>query len=87
MGIKFVAMVGQPDRLRQRVNAVTSSSEMAASDRDSSPELGVVVSLPGVETFDAFYAREYRLLVAFAYALTGSQAHASRRWCWAAVTQ
>jgi RNA polymerase sigma-70 factor (ECF subfamily) len=49
---------------------------MAASDRDTGPELGVVVSLPGVESFDAFYAREYRLLVAFAYALTGSQTHA-----------
>ena len=49
---------------------------MAADDREIVPELDVVVSLPGVESFEGFYAREYRLLVAFAHALTGSRAHA-----------
>lgn len=69
-------MVGQPNRAHQRVIAVTSSSEMATGDRGTGPELRAVVSLPAVETFEGFYAREYRLLVAFAYALTGSRAHA-----------
>ncbi|HEX5017768.1 MAG TPA: SigE family RNA polymerase sigma factor [Actinomycetes bacterium] len=55
---------------------MTSSWEMAADDREIVPELDVVVSLPGVESFEGFYAREYRLLVAFAHALTGSRAHA-----------
>ena len=49
---------------------------MAAGDRETGPELAAVVSLPGVQTFEGFYAKEYRLLVAFAYALTGSRAHA-----------
>lgn len=49
---------------------------MAAGDQGTRPELGVVVSLPGVESFDAFYQREYRLLVALAHALTGSPAQA-----------
>ena len=34
------------------------------------------VHLPLAESFEGFYAREYRSLVAFAYALTGSRAHA-----------
>lgn len=49
---------------------------MAKDDRATRPELRAVVSLPGVESFEGFYAREYRLLVAFAYALTGSKEHA-----------
>jgi len=49
---------------------------MATDDRETGPELSAVMSLPGVESFEGFYAREYRLLVAFAYALTGSRAHA-----------
>jgi RNA polymerase sigma-70 factor (ECF subfamily) len=34
------------------------------------------VHLAPVETFEGFYAREYRMLVACAYALTGSRTHA-----------
>ena len=50
---------------------------MAASDDwATSAELDAALSLPDVESFDGFYAREYRLLVAFAHALTGSRAHA-----------
>lgn len=50
---------------------------MAASDDwATSAELDTALSLPDVESFDGFYAREYRLLVAFAHALTGSRAHA-----------
>lgn len=50
---------------------------MAASDDwVTSTELDAALSLPDVESFDGFYAREYRLLVALAYALTGSRAHA-----------
>lgn len=35
-----------------------------------------MTQLPVVETFDGFYQREYRLLVAMAHALTGSRDHA-----------
>jgi RNA polymerase sigma-70 factor (sigma-E family) len=49
---------------------------MATGDRETGPELRAVVSLPAVESFEGFYAREYRLLVAFAHALTGSPTHA-----------
>jgi RNA polymerase sigma-70 factor (sigma-E family) len=49
---------------------------MATDGRGTHPELSAVVPLPGVESFEGFYAREYRLLVAFAHALTGSPAQA-----------
>jgi RNA polymerase sigma-70 factor (ECF subfamily) len=50
---------------------------MAASDDwVTSADLEPSLSLPDVESFEGFYAREYRLLVAFAHALTGSRAHA-----------
>lgn len=50
---------------------------MAASDDwDISPQLDVPLSLPGVMSFEGFYTREFRMLVALAYALTGSQSHA-----------
>ncbi|MET0741156.1 MAG: SigE family RNA polymerase sigma factor [Candidatus Nanopelagicales bacterium] len=35
-----------------------------------------VLQLPRVETFDAFFGREYASLVALAHALTGSRSHA-----------
>jgi len=35
-----------------------------------------LVELPAVESFERFYVREYGRLVALAYALTGSRAHA-----------
>jgi RNA polymerase sigma-70 factor (sigma-E family) len=73
----FVAADGQPARLPERVDAVTSSSAMAENDDwETSVDSDVVTHLPGVESFDGFYEREYRLLVALAYALTGSRAHA-----------
>lgn len=40
------------------------------------PPNAQVMYLPRVETFDAFYAREFSSLVALAHALTGSQAQA-----------
>ena len=50
---------------------------MAASDDwTTSPELKATFSLPEVQSFEGFYAREFRMLVALAYALTGSQSHA-----------
>ena len=39
-------------------------------------ELIDLVELPAVESFERFYVREYGRLVALAYALTGSRAHA-----------
>lgn len=48
----------------------------ASDDWGTSVERDAVLSLPGVESFEGFYAREYRLLVAFAHALTGSRSHA-----------
>jgi RNA polymerase sigma-70 factor (sigma-E family) len=48
---------------------------MATGNRETGPELRAV-SLPAVESFEGFYAKEYRLLVAFAHALTGSPAQA-----------
>jgi RNA polymerase sigma-70 factor (ECF subfamily) len=59
------------------VSTVTGSSATAASDSwDSSVDADAAMQLPGVESFDGFYQREYRMLVALAYALTGSRAHA-----------
>lgn len=72
----FVAVAGQPERPAERVDAVTSSS---ATAEDGGWETGVgtgfATALPGVQSFEGFYAREYRMLVALAYGLTGSRAH------------
>jgi RNA polymerase sigma-70 factor (ECF subfamily) len=48
----------------------------AGDDWVTSTEPGIVVSLAEVQSFDSFYEREYRLLVALAHALTGSPAQA-----------
>ncbi len=56
---------------------VTSSSVADNTGSDSGHlATGQVLHLPRVETFDAFYSREYGSLVALAHALTGSRSHA-----------
>ena len=63
----------QPERVVERVKAVTSSTAEDDAGQPVDSGLGWVVR---VESFDAFYAREYSSLVAMAFALTGSRAHA-----------
>ena len=63
----------QPERVVERVKAVTSSTAEDDAGQPVDATLGWVVR---VESFDAFYAREYSSLVAMAFALTGSRAHA-----------
>jgi RNA polymerase sigma-70 factor (ECF subfamily) len=47
------------------------------NDRDVGDEpAGTDIQLPLIETFEAFYGREYRSLVALALALTGTSGHA-----------
>ena len=58
---------------------MTSASGRSPVDREppapaDAPDRRTALSLP--ETFDAFYLREYRGLVALAHALTGSRSHA-----------
>ena len=73
----FVEPACQPEQPAERVDAVTSSSASAEDGGwETSVRTGFATPLPGVESFDGFYAREYRMLVALAYALTGSQGHA-----------
>jgi RNA polymerase sigma factor (sigma-70 family) len=61
----------------ERVKAVTSSTaEDGAGTGDGQPADGTLTWVVHVESFDAFYAREYRSLVAMALALTGSRSHA-----------
>jgi RNA polymerase sigma-70 factor (ECF subfamily) len=73
----FVEPTGQPDRFPTRVIAVKGSSVTAEDDGwGTGPEPDGVLHLTRVESFDGFYEREYRLLVALAHALTGSRAHA-----------
>jgi RNA polymerase sigma-70 factor (ECF subfamily) len=59
------------------VKGVTSSTAEGGADRGAAPTAddGLTWVLR-VESFDAFYAREYSSLVAMAFALTGSRAHA-----------
>ncbi len=46
------------------------------TDDDGERAIDVPVRITRAESFEGFYAREFRSLVAFAYALTGSRAHA-----------
>ena len=48
----------------------------AAEDGVGHPADGTLTWMVRVESFDAFYAREYSSLVAMAFALTGSRGHA-----------
>jgi RNA polymerase sigma-70 factor (sigma-E family) len=61
----------------ERVKAVTSSAaEDDAGHGAGQPADGTLTWVVHVESFDAFYSREYSSLVAMAFALTGSRAHA-----------
>ncbi len=55
---------------------MTSSLETTPRDDREATAIDVPVRIARAEPFDGFYAREFRSLVAFAYALTGSRAHA-----------
>jgi RNA polymerase sigma-70 factor (ECF subfamily) len=69
--------VPQPERVVERVKAVTSSTaEDGAGTGDGRLADGDATWVVHVESFDGFYAREYSSLVAMAFALTGSRAHA-----------
>lgn len=50
---------------------MTAGDDWATSDAPDG-----TLPLPGVQSFEGFYAREYRMLVALAHALTGSPGHA-----------
>jgi RNA polymerase sigma-70 factor (ECF subfamily) len=61
----------------ERVKGVTSSTAEDGADPGAVPTTDDDPTwVLRVESFDAFYAREYASLVAMAYALTGSRAHA-----------
>ena len=54
----------------------SSTAEDDAGDGAGQPADGTLTWVVHVESFDGFYAREYSSLVAMAFALTGSRAHA-----------
>ena len=66
----------KPNLLLVRVSAVTSARWTEARLMIEADRLDEPVQLRPVETFDAFYEREYHGLVALAHALTGSRGHA-----------
>ena len=54
----------------------TAPSDDWGIDSEVDEQVDPAVVLPFVESFETFYAREYRPLVALVYALTGSRGHA-----------
>ena len=54
----------------------SSAAEDGVGHGAAHPADGTLTWMVRVESFDAFYAREYSSLVAMAFALTGSRAHA-----------
>lgn len=74
--LKNVCVSGQPNRAFERVGCVKSSLGTTSSGDQEVGNIDVPFRISRGESFEAFYAREYRALVAFAYALTGSRTHA-----------